>query len=284
MGAASGFTVDVSAGGFCAELMRVFPKGTAVKGTLLVDGQEYEFSGRVAWAKQGDFRLNMRGRMGVTFTDAPEELRRLFGIGPSGNPAPGARRPFRVARPRAARHETPRETTRPPPRTPQGPERGPRHSSGQRSGGDYIPIPPMPPMPPPPPPPPFAVVVLRTLGDHRLGGEHQGGDGGRVLQRGARDLGRVDDAGREQVLVGAGRGVEAERARALLHLVDDDRALHGRRCRRSGGAAPRARGGRCPRRTARPRCRSRPPSALRRGCRPRRRRGRCPPRPRRGWR
>jgi len=88
MGAASGFTVDVSAGGFCAELMRVFPKGTAVKGTLLVDGQEYDFSGRIAWAKQGDFRLNMRGRMGVTFTDAPDELRRLFGIGPSGTPLP----------------------------------------------------------------------------------------------------------------------------------------------------------------------------------------------------
>src|SRR5262249_50334308 len=65
MGAASGFTVDVSAGGFCAELMRVFPKGTAVKGTLLVDGQEYGFSGRIAWAKQGDFRLNTRGRMGA---------------------------------------------------------------------------------------------------------------------------------------------------------------------------------------------------------------------------
>jgi len=88
MGAASGFTVDVSAGGFCAELMRVFPKGTAVKGTLLVDGEEFPFSGRVAWAKQGDFRLNMRGRMGVTFTDAPEELRRMFGVGPSGTPLP----------------------------------------------------------------------------------------------------------------------------------------------------------------------------------------------------
>ena len=92
MGAASGFTVDVSAGGFCAELMRVFPKGTVVKGTLLVDSQDFEFSGRVAWAKQGDFRLNMRGRMGVVFTDAPSELRRIFGVSPSGAPlpAPGA--------------------------------------------------------------------------------------------------------------------------------------------------------------------------------------------------
>jgi hypothetical protein len=88
MGAASGFTTDVSAGGFCAELMRVFPKGTAVKGTVLVEGHEFEFSGRVAWAKQGDFRLNMRGRMGVAFTDAPAELRRIFGVSPSGTPLP----------------------------------------------------------------------------------------------------------------------------------------------------------------------------------------------------
>src|SRR6516165_3773824 len=58
LGMASGFTADVSAGGFCAELMRVFPKGTAVKGTIVVDGREYDFSGRVSWAKQGDFRLN----------------------------------------------------------------------------------------------------------------------------------------------------------------------------------------------------------------------------------
>ena len=88
MGAASGFTTDVSAGGFCAELMRVFPKGTAVKGTILVEGHEFEFSGRVAWAKQGDFRLNMRGRMGVAFTDAPPELRHVFGVGPGGTPLP----------------------------------------------------------------------------------------------------------------------------------------------------------------------------------------------------
>ena len=88
MGATSGFTTDVSSGGFCAELMRVFPKGTAVKGTLLVDGHEFEFSGRVAWAKQGDFRLNMRGRMGVAFTDASAELRHIFGVGLGGTPLP----------------------------------------------------------------------------------------------------------------------------------------------------------------------------------------------------
>ena len=90
LGPASGFTVDVSAGGFCAELMRVFPKGTAVKGNLLVDGTEFEFSGRVAWAKQGDFRINLRGRMGVCFTDLPAQLRQLFSVSPTGTPVPAA--------------------------------------------------------------------------------------------------------------------------------------------------------------------------------------------------
>lgn len=90
LGPASGFTVDVSAGGFCAELMRVFPKGTAVKGSLLVEGNEFEFSGRVAWAKQGDFRINLRGRMGVCFTDLPDQLRHLFSVTPTGTPVPAA--------------------------------------------------------------------------------------------------------------------------------------------------------------------------------------------------
>jgi hypothetical protein len=39
------------------------------------------------------------------------------------------------------------------------------------------------------------------LGDQGLGGEQQARDRRRVLQRGAHDLGRVDDAGRDQVLV-----------------------------------------------------------------------------------
>ena len=54
-------------------------------------GRSTSSPGRIAWAKQGDFRLNMRGRMGVTFTDAPEELRRLFGVGPERDTAPGPR-------------------------------------------------------------------------------------------------------------------------------------------------------------------------------------------------
>ena len=100
----------------------------------------------------------------------------------------------------------------------------------------------------------------------------------------AHDLGRVDDAGLDQVLVLLGGGVEAERALAVLDLLDHDRAVDARVV---GDLAQRlldraaddvdavlpvvaelqAR---------------RAPTA--RGSAPRRRRGRCPPRPPRGSR
>ena len=68
----------------------------------------------------------------------------------------------------------------------------------------------MPPMPPIPPPPVGRRLVFRKLADRRFGGDQQAGDRGRVLEGGADDLGRVDHAGRNQVLVGVGLGVEAE--------------------------------------------------------------------------
>src|SRR4029077_20679753 len=70
-----------------------------------------------------------------------------------------------------------------------------------------------------------AGLLLRSLGDERLGGEHERGHRGRVLERRAHDLGRVDDAGLHQVLVLLGRRVEAERALAVLDLLHDDRTV-----------------------------------------------------------
>src|SRR5690606_7715552 len=46
-----------------------------------------------------------------------------------------------------------------------------------------------------------------------------------VLRRRAHDLGRVDDAGLDQILVLLGRRVEAERALAVADTVEDDRRL-----------------------------------------------------------
>src|SRR5215469_15839007 len=71
-------------------------------------------------------------------------------------------------------------------------------------------------------------VLLRLLGDHCLGGEEQRRDGRRVLQRGTRDLRRVDDAGLEHVDVVAGGGVEALTRGKRLDLLDHDAALEAR--------------------------------------------------------
>src|SRR3546814_12695844 len=52
---------------------------------------------------------------------------------------------------------------------------------------------------------------------------------GGVLERGADDLGRVDDAGRDEVLVNLGLGVEAQRlVIAVDQLAGDDRAVPAR--------------------------------------------------------
>src|SRR5262249_41397249 len=72
-------------------------------------------------------------------------------------------------------------------------------------------------------------LVLRQLGHHRLGGDEQTGDRGRILQRRAHDLGRVDDAGLDEVDVFLALRVEAESLRLVLEdLADHDRALDAR--------------------------------------------------------
>ncbi len=61
------FTLDVGAGGFCVEVMRVLPAGTPLRGSIFLEGREAVFAGTVVWAHPGDPRLNLRGRMGVRF-------------------------------------------------------------------------------------------------------------------------------------------------------------------------------------------------------------------------
>src|SRR5689334_3369093 len=69
------------------------------------------------------------------------------------------------------------------------------------------------------------LVVLRQLGHHGVGGEDERRDGSGVLQRVARDLGRVQHAHRHHVAVLARLGVVAEVALALDHLGDDHARL-----------------------------------------------------------
>lgn len=72
------FTIDVSTGGFCAELMRVPRPGTPIQGSIRCGEQEGAYSGRVAWAHAGDARLNVRGRIGVQFTAVDDAIRQLL--------------------------------------------------------------------------------------------------------------------------------------------------------------------------------------------------------------
>src|SRR3954451_7467788 len=70
-----------------------------------------------------------------------------------------------------------------------------------------------------------AAILLRDLGDDRLGGQDVLADRGSVLQRRARDHRGVDDAGLDQVGDLAGGRVQALVGLGLADVVDDDRAL-----------------------------------------------------------
>jgi len=54
-------------------------------------------------------------------------------------------------------------------------------------------------------------LIFRSVSDRRFGGDQQASNRCCVLQRGANDLGWVDNAGFHQVFVGVGRSVEALR-------------------------------------------------------------------------
>lgn len=64
----SSFTLDVSLGGFATEMMRVLPAGTPVVGQIRMQETQVAFAGQVVWSKPGDARMNLRGRMGVRFS------------------------------------------------------------------------------------------------------------------------------------------------------------------------------------------------------------------------
>lgn len=73
-GRTSCFTVDASAGGVCAELIRGLPPGAKVEGSIWVGGNDVLFAGMVAWLKPGDVCLGLRARIGVRFTRIGEEF------------------------------------------------------------------------------------------------------------------------------------------------------------------------------------------------------------------
>ena len=84
-------------------------------------------------------------------------------------------------------------------------------------------MPPMPPSPPPMPPPAGAFSGLSAMTTSVV--RNRAGDRRCVLQRRAGDLGRVDDAGLDHVLVLTGGRVEAVTDLEVAHLLDHDAAL-----------------------------------------------------------
>ena len=81
LGTTPTFTADISAGGFCVEILRAPPPGTPVSGTIRFAGFEAAYTGTVVWALAGSPRLNMRGRIGVRFTSLPESAVKYLGAG-----------------------------------------------------------------------------------------------------------------------------------------------------------------------------------------------------------
>lgn len=74
-------TANVSFGGFEAETSTELVPGATIHGFILILGTEVPFSGRVAWAKQGNPSVMYSGRIGVAFYAVPAQLAELF-VGP----------------------------------------------------------------------------------------------------------------------------------------------------------------------------------------------------------
>src|SRR6516162_2669901 len=63
--------------------------------------------------------------------------------------------------------------------------------------------------------------LLRLVCNHRLGGDQQTRNGSGVLQSGAHHFGRIDNTCLDEIFIFLGRGVEAERAFAVLDLIEN---------------------------------------------------------------
>jgi hypothetical protein len=75
------FTADISAGGFCVEILRTPAPGSRVEGTIRFAEGEVPYSGVVVWARAGSARLNLRGRVGIRFTSFPPAAAMYLGSG-----------------------------------------------------------------------------------------------------------------------------------------------------------------------------------------------------------
>jgi hypothetical protein len=71
-------SADVSADGFCLEVMRPIRAGTQIDGYVLQGDDELDFRGEVIWAKPAHPEATHWSRVGVRFTWLSDELRDLL--------------------------------------------------------------------------------------------------------------------------------------------------------------------------------------------------------------
>jgi len=58
--------------------MRVLAPKSLVQGSIEALGKKVSFAGRVVWTVPGDSTVNLRGRMGISFTQVSPELLELL--------------------------------------------------------------------------------------------------------------------------------------------------------------------------------------------------------------
>lgn len=66
------FTLDVSEGGLALEAPKAPLVGARQPGAVVIDGVDYPFEGRIAWALPGDHWLGTKAKYGVAFVTVHE--------------------------------------------------------------------------------------------------------------------------------------------------------------------------------------------------------------------
>jgi hypothetical protein len=71
-------TRDVSESGFQADMLQPLHRGSTVRGSITLDGEELPFEGEVVWVRVEGGGPTVRGRFAVRFTSGAEDFRQRF--------------------------------------------------------------------------------------------------------------------------------------------------------------------------------------------------------------
>jgi hypothetical protein len=73
-------SADISADGFCLEVMRPLEQGALIDGYVLHGDRELDFKGQVAWVEVANPQTSHWSRIGVKFTQVSPGLRALLSM------------------------------------------------------------------------------------------------------------------------------------------------------------------------------------------------------------